>query len=91
MKALENWVEKLHPIILAVRGPESRGEEYYQASKKKKITEVKSENAAADADGSEKEFEEGLKKGSSKTQDWADGIANATSTIMALGSAISSV
>lgn len=73
------------------RGPDTRGEEYYQSSKKKTKEQVRSENYQADADNSEEELDDSFEKSGSKTQDWADGIANATSTIMALGSAITSV
>ena len=72
-------------------GPNTRAEEYYQASKKKISEQVRKENYQADADGAEEEMGDSFDKANQKTQDWADGIANATNTIMSLGSAITSV
>ena len=55
------------------------------------LRNIQSQNANTDVENSEQELEGSFKKAGQGTKDWADGIANATSTIMALGSAITSV
>ena len=55
------------------------------------LKNIQSQNSNADVKNSEEKLEESFGKSGKSTNDWADGIANATSTIMALGSAITSV
>lgn len=69
----------------------TRGGQDYLRSRNAARKQVESENSKDNVDGLEKDLNDNFEKSGNKAQDWADGIANATSTIMALSSAITSV